>query len=55
MPQKFTVGRHPEANRAGQVFRWAVFMDGKLFEGFRFKDKAEEAAEEYNNESKTEN
>jgi hypothetical protein len=49
---EFTVGKHPDAKLKSQVFKWAVFRNGELFEGFVYKEDAETAAAEYNSENK---
>jgi hypothetical protein len=47
--ERYFVARHPEWKRKSQLFRWAVFApDGTLFEGFRERDRADDAAKEYN-------
>jgi hypothetical protein len=45
---EFTVARHPDAKLKSSVFKYAVFRNGELFEGFRTASAAEGAAEEYN-------
>jgi len=50
MATEFTVARHPDWKLTGSVFKWAVFKDGELFEGFIRREAAELAAEEYREE-----
>ncbi len=47
----FTIGKHPNSAQRSSVFKWAVFNDGLLFEGFVSKDTALRAVEEYNREA----
>jgi hypothetical protein len=44
---KFTYGDHPEAKRKASIFKYAVFLNGELYEGFRTLTAAEGACNEY--------
>ena len=41
MTNTFTVGKHPDAKSKSSVFKWAVFLNGVLFEGFVTRERAE--------------
>ena len=43
MDNNFTVGKHPEAAKRSQLFKFAVFLNGQLFEGFVTRARAEAA------------
>ena len=37
----YTVARHPDAKSPSSFFKWAIFFNGELFEGFRTREDAE--------------
>lgn len=50
MENNFTLGKHPDAKSKSSVFKWAVFLNGVLFEGFVTKERAEAALAEVKRE-----